>query len=160
MATISFKEVGIKTSTKVQNDAQITPEPPPLGIVTPVREGRGSDGIFMIHRDPAAWIKDNLRNLLMTNRGDRVIATDFGANLQPLVFENMTQDDFDSIAVSRISSTVARYMPYIDLQEFTSQTLGGEAAGGLGRLDIIVTYNVKNTNIQNQAVKISFFLGG
>jgi len=160
MGTISFKEVGIKSTEKLKNNQQIAPESPPLGIMTPIREGNAVDGIFMMHREPAAWIKDNLRNLLMTNRGDRVITANLGANLQPLVLENMAQDDFDSIAVERISSTVARYMPYIELQDFVSQTVGSETSGGLGRLDITITYNVKNTRIQNQAIKISFFLGG
>lgn len=159
MATLSFKHAGINAAARRQNERRQV-QTPPLGIVTPVREGSGTDGIFKMHRDPATWIKDNLRNLLMTNRGDRVIAADFGANLLPLTQENMAQEDFDSEAVARISNTVARYMPFIDLQEFTSREVKDETGEGLGRLDIIVTYNVRNTNITNQAIQVSFYLGG
>ena len=159
MATISFKEVGTNAAIRRQNEARQV-QVLPLGIMTPVREGSGTDGIFKMHKDPAMWIKDNLRNLLMTNRGDRVIAADLGANLQPLAMENMSQDDFDAEAVSRISTTVARYMPFIDLQEFTSREAKDETGEGLGRIDIIITYNVRNTNITNQAIQVSFYLGG
>jgi phage baseplate assembly protein W len=159
MATISFKDVGIKTSTKKTLDEQ-KKTTPPLGIVTPVREGTGTDGIFKMHRDPATWIKDNLKNLILTNRGDRVIAADFGANLLPLAMDSLTLDDFDSEAVARISRAVSRYMPFIDLKEFSSTSDKTEIGEGLGRIDIIITYDVRSTNIKNQVVKVSFYLGG
>jgi phage baseplate assembly protein W len=159
MSTISFKNVGIKTSTKktLENERRTLP---PLGIMTPVREGTGTDGIFKMHRDPAAWIKDNLKNLILTNRGDRVIAADFGANLLPLAMESLVQDDFDNEAVVRIKTAVDRYMPYVQLSEFTSQIVKDELGEGLGRVEIIITYDVKSTDIKNQAVKVSFYLGG
>jgi hypothetical protein len=70
------------------------------------------------------------------------------------------QDDFDNDAVVRIKTAVDRYMPYVQLSEFTSQIVKDELGEGLGRVEIIITYDVKSTDIKNQAVKVSFYLGG
>lgn len=156
---ISFKNVGEKTETR---NRRIQAEVPnvPIGVVTPLRAGDDTDGIFKMHRDLAAQIKDNFRNLLLTNRGDRVIQTDLGANLQELAMERIAPDDFDSEAMLRIKRTTERYMPFIVLEDFESTIVDKNTDDTVGRVNIRVTYDVPSRGITNQAIELSFFLGG
>jgi phage baseplate assembly protein W len=127
--------------------------------MTPVRFGDDTDGLFKMHRSLAAQIRDNLRNLLLTNRGDRLISTDLGANLQELMLEASSPDDFDLEAMSRIKTTVDKYMPYIVLENFESKIMKHEIEN-TGRKNLLVYYSVPTRNITNQVVELNFFMGG
>ena len=66
------------------------------------------EGLFEMHFDNRSQVKDNLRNLLQTNWGERIGLYAFGANLNELVGELSSQEDFDSEAMLRIKSTITR----------------------------------------------------
>ena len=87
----------------------------PVGIKTPMSPGY-DDGLFKMHRDFQSVIADNLRNMIQTNHGERLGLYDYGANLQPLLLANAA--DFESKAMTRISQSVGKYMPYIRLESF------------------------------------------
>ena len=158
MVAISFKSVGEKTEThnqRLQNEVVDIP----IGIVTPVRAGTGTDGIFRMHRSIAAQIHDNFRNLLLTNRGDRVIQTDIGADLQRLAMELTSVDNFDNDAMLRIKRTASKYMPFIVLDSFESKIINDEE-DSVGRINIMIKYNVPSRKIIGQSLELNFFLGG
>lgn len=156
--SISFKNVGVKTAAV--NAARTTSSDDiPIGIMTPVRAGDGSDGIFMMHHDIEKQIHDNLANLLLTNRGDRVINVDLGANLLPLAMERLSKDDFDSEAMLRIKTTVDKYMPFIQLDEFESQFIDITQSDATGRIDVKVTYSIPKLNVDKRTVTVNFYLG-
>ena len=81
----SFKSVGL-TNVETADQKTITGRNPPIGIKTPVQFA-DSDGLFAMHTDVLKNIKDNFKNLLLTNHGERLGLYDFGANLRPLVFD-------------------------------------------------------------------------
>ena len=78
----SFRSVG-NTKRDSQNTIE-KKERPPIGIKTPIQLSN-KDGLFEMHRDVADQISDNLRNLILTNHGERLGFYDFGANIRPLV---------------------------------------------------------------------------
>ena len=81
----SFKSVGTKVKTEEEDTAIL--KKPPIGIKTPLSLDLGRQGLFEMHTDLAKQISDNLRNLILTNHGERLGFYDFGANLRTLVFE-------------------------------------------------------------------------
>ena len=158
MASISFKSVGEKTEThnqRIKNDAVVVP----IGIMTPLRAGNDADGIFKMHKNITDQIKDNFRNLLLTNRGDRVIQVDIGADLQRLALERASPDDFDSEAMLRVKRTTDKYMPFIILDSFESKIIQHDE-DSVGRVNILIKYNVPSRNIIGQSLELNFFLGG
>lgn len=160
MAAISFKHVGEGLTER--RDAAATNErpQPPLGPITPVRAGDDAEGIFKMHRDIGAQIADNLRNLLLTNHGDRVMKFDFGANLKPLTFELTSQEDFDTQAMLRIKRAVGMWMPFVTLNDFESKVFVPHAQEPTGRIDVKVTYDVRQANIRNASIVVTFWVGG
>lgn len=94
----------------------------PIGIKTPLERGsREKETLFKMHFDISAQIKDNLKNLIMTQKGERLGFPDFGTNLRQIYSNNtLTKDEVADIASQEINEVVSKYMPSISLQEFYS----------------------------------------
>jgi len=60
--------------------------------------------------------KSNLRNLLLTTKGERVFQPDFGSDLTRLIFEQYTPDLEDRIEVA-ITDAIERWLPYVIVNE-------------------------------------------
>lgn len=152
---LSFKSVGIKSdSPKQPNPATSLP----IGIRTPMRLGQGSDGIFQMHFELANQIRDNFRNLLLTNHGERVAIHDFGADLQYMTME-LGSDIFDSELLLRINTAVSKFMPFIKLADLERKIENSDNEN-TAKIRVKVFYSVPSLRIINQAVEVSFFIGG
>ena len=154
MSTISFKSVG-QTQQAIAN-SQSTPAPLPIGIKTPLQIG-GDAGLLVMHYEIANQIADNLRNLLLTNWGERVGQYFFGANLRPLTTEYVNQENFDNEAVLRIKSAVATWMPFVDLVEFISEVDQLENFS-TGIIKVTITYNVPAINVVGKSLQIVLYV--
>ncbi len=56
----------------------------------------------------------NIKNLLLTAKGERVMQPDFGSNLRTLLFEQYTEDLTEEIK-SEIQETISTWLPYITI---------------------------------------------
>ena len=94
----------------------------PIGIKTPLERGtRDKETLFRMHFDISEQVKDNLKNLIMTQKGERLGFPDFGTNLRQIYSNNtLTKDQIVDIASQEISEVVTKYMPSITLEEFYS----------------------------------------
>jgi len=151
----SFKSVGVKTTSPKQ------PNPfsnRPIGIKTPMRLGQGSDVIFVMNFNIVDQIRDNLRNLILTNHGERMGLYDFGANLQELTLE-LASEIFDQEVLIRVNTAVSKYMPYITLEtaEIGIDNLTNQ---DIAKVILRIIYNVESLGITNQALEVKFFIGG
>lgn len=155
MGTISFRSVGTTRSTRKDNALNVTATP--IGIKTPLIPG-GDEGIFAMNYVLADQVHDNLRNLLMTNFGERLGLYDFGANLRPLLSEYVSQEDFDASAVERISGAVSRWMPYISLENFLSEINRNGNSTGLAVIRLTITYNIPTLNVLRRALEVTLYV--
>ena len=60
--------------------------------------------------------KANLKNLLLTAKGERVMQPEFGTGLQSLLFEPM-DDMFEDKLQDVITQTVSYWLPYINIEQ-------------------------------------------
>jgi len=56
--------------------------------------------------------KQNLKMLVLTTPGERVMMPEFGVGIRSYLFENSTPDTYSTIA-NRINSQASLYLPYI-----------------------------------------------
>lgn len=154
-----FKSTG-KTLAKKQRTIEEAIEPQAIGVKTPLQFGNQSDLVHM-HFDPASQIRDNFRNLLLTNHGERLGMFDFGADLRTLALEgdNLSESEFGTEAASRISQAVAKYMPFIDLNTFSSRFIVN-SHNNTKQVELDLSYDVLALGIFNQGIKLTFHLGG
>lgn len=155
MAAIDFKSVGEKSSAKKFTPAE---NAEPIGIKTPLRYGSQNDGLFAMHYSIADQLQDNLKNLLLTNHGERLGLYDFGANLRELSMEH-GRDTFDAEAVSRIKNAVDKYMPFINLRTFESNPIPGPNSI-IERVDIKIIYDVLRLGIVGKEIVVAIYVRG
>lgn len=153
MSTISFKSVGKTQAERIAQE--LVQSPTPIGIKTPLRPGT-QEGIFAMTYSLADQVHDNLRNLLLTNWGERLSLFDFGGNLRPLTTELSSADDFDAQAVERISGAVQRWMPFITLETFQS-SIDRINNKNTAVIKITIVYNVPSLNVFGKALEIKLY---
>ena len=153
----SFKSVGITSAELTQQQIAVESTPIPIGIVTPLRLGSGDEGLLGMHYTVGDTMKNNLRDLIMTNWGERLALYDYGANLAPLVTEyERGKEAFDEAAMQRIMNAVAKYMPYVELEGFDSAQNSFATQPGLGSVVITIDYSIPRANVPTTRLQITF----
>lgn len=85
-----------------------------LGVTFPFSLSTGSLGYLEPTGDVVSAITSNVKSLLLTNWGERVMHYDFGCNLVQFLFEPRTRALRATIA-DRIKSQLMRWMPFLTL---------------------------------------------
>jgi phage baseplate assembly protein W len=153
MGTYNFKSSG--KSVEQLNVELPTRTSLPIGIRTPLR--LDDKNLFAMTYLVSEQVHDNLRNLLLTNWGERLGFYNFGANLRELTSELSNIDAFDEEAISRIRSAVTKWMPFVILKDFVSE-IDNERNINTGIVKISITYSVPQLGVENKALQISLYV--
>ena len=76
------------------------------------------DGAYALNKNLRQTIRQNLKNLILTAKGERVMLPDFGVGLRNFLFENFTPAVLTNIS-DEIRSQVASYMPFVNVRRIT-----------------------------------------
>jgi len=106
------------------------------GIILPVRNG--PTGYFEQAFTSFDQAKANLLNLLLTNKGERIMQPEFGIGLRELLFEQMTSE-FETELEDAIIKNVGFWLPYINIKE----------------IDVQMTDEMKDKHIANMNLKFT-----
>ncbi len=88
-----------------------------VGVTLPFNNPRG---IFNQSSTNKKQIYSNIRNLLLTAKGERYMLPDFGTNLRYILFENITSEEtFIETIKSDIANTFGEWMPFLTLEKLT-----------------------------------------
>ena len=85
-----------------------------VGITLPIQ--RGDDGYFRQSFKIFDQVRSNLKNLLLTKRGERILQPDFGSGLHDLLF-NPTTEKFEEDLETTINDAVAKWLPYVIVED-------------------------------------------
>jgi len=85
-----------------------------VGITLPIQ--RGNDGYFRQSFRTFDQVRSNLKNLLLTKRGERILQPDFGSGLHDLLF-NPATEKFEEDLENTINDAVAQWLPYIIVED-------------------------------------------
>ena len=155
---INFKSSGVSAGDP---DLLKTVESRPIGIKTPIELGEGRSGIFQMHFDPEAQLADNLKNLILTNWGERLGNYTYGANLRPLTVELSSQETFEANAMERISLAVSKHMPFVTLETFSSDSdlyINNQSSPqSMTIVNLVVKYSAPSMRITNRSLNIALF---
>ncbi len=77
-------------------------------------ETNGTDGHFGLTKTVQEAAKQNLKNLILTSPGERVMDPSFGVGVREMLFEQNDQFARQKI-FSRITDQVSFYLPYIEI---------------------------------------------
>ena len=83
-----------------------------IGLSLPIKKGENTD--FSMTKTSLEQSKFNLRNLLLTDLGERVGQPTFGTRLKELVFENI-DEELPSRIEEEVRRAVTNWLPYINI---------------------------------------------
>jgi phage baseplate assembly protein W len=156
MAQISFKNVGV-TGFRQEDVLARNKTLLPIGIKTPVQLDGNGHGLLAMHTDIKEQIADNLRNLVLTNWGERLGNYFFGANLKPLLADFSHKENFDEEAMIRINTAISKYMPFVTPVAYDSTVTRFDNLP-LPRVRLAIVYAVTSVNITNAQLEVDLFV--
>lgn len=118
-----------------------------LGITLPVR--RGANGYFENTTDILTQVKSNLKNLLLTQRGERMFEPTFGCDLPVVIFEPITDNGLADITAI-IQTAVQTWMPFLNIN-----TVSITRDEDNNQISVSVSFTLTSSNITDSIV-ISF----
>ena len=155
--TYSFNSVG-ETSETYQKRTTVSQDVLPIGIKTPIAFFDNGSDMFNMNYTSLGQIKDNLKNLLNTNHGERILIPQFGANIMELCFEIGTEGG-DTRIMARIKDAVSKYMPYVTLNGYEPireiSTSKDSTKTGLRLL-----YSVPSIGAEDQVIEVLLNISG
>ena len=84
-----------------------------IGITLPLQFGENTFEQSFQTKDQ---IKSNIKNLLLTKRGERILQPQFGSGLQSLLFEPNV-DDLEGRIEDTINDSLKQWLPYVTAEE-------------------------------------------
>ena len=104
-----------KIYSTVTDPAVSTKDTKPIGVTLPFNN---QNGVFNVSYTNVEQVLSNLKNLLMTKKGERIMQPDFGTDLEYYLFEQITDElTFKESLLGEIRTSLTMWMPYVTISE-------------------------------------------
>lgn len=105
------------------------------------------DGPYALNKSMIDVVKQNLRMLVLTDRGERIMLPNFGVGLRRFLFNNFSQTTKIEIE-SAIIEQVKRYMPFVSIQSVDVL----EDTNDINKLVVQISFYVSALNLKDTLV--------
>ena len=109
-----------------------------VGIDFPFAIVPNKDGYFATTKTTIESVKNNIRLLLQTQKGERVFQPNIGMNIRRFLFEQITEDTQVQIE-NDIVDTFATWLPFVELREIDIDTSNQDK----NQINIKIVFNIK-----------------
>ena len=121
-----------------------------VGLDLPIGRQAGDQmGYFATTKTTMDAIKNDIKLLLMTQRGERLFQPFLGMNIRRFLFEQITDDTAIEIE-NDIVDTFQTWLPFVQLQDINVD-LGDQ---NKNQIKINITFNVRNAPTELQSVGV------
>lgn len=108
------------------------------------------DGAYGLNKRITQVASQNLRMVILTSPGERIMNPEFGVGIRQYLFENNTAGTLETIK-NRIRSQVSIYLPYISILQLdvSSPPIAGGLPGDIDetRVNVRIRYSVPSANV-------------
>ncbi len=100
--------------------------------------------------DINSLVRQNLKMLVLTSPGERIMIPNFGVGIRSFVFENKVGSTYSSIK-NKINSQVSIYMPFVNITDIKISDLVSNLPNDLyeNAIQISIYYTVPTANIND-----------
>ena len=164
MGSFKFKSTGLRADDRSLSTDTFTNKEVDVGIKTPLSNIQERQ-IFDMHSDPREQIRDNFRNLIMTNRGERLGLYNFGADLSSLLFDFVSVENILPEIDKRIREATDLFMPGLVIDEVSAVELDKNEKNEINRKGMVkirlrVVYSIPTARVNNQGIEVTLQNGG
>jgi phage baseplate assembly protein W len=111
-----------------------------IGIDYPFHKSNGVEGWFASTNTTIKSIKNNIKMLLNTNKGERLMQPNLGINLRKFLFEQYNDESRITIQ-NEILDTFKTWLPFVEIKELDINMEGTDAIGK-NKMSIFITFNI------------------
>lgn len=80
-----------------------------------INKSSDSNGIFPVNFTTLTQAKDNLKNLILTKKGERLMQPEFGCDVWKVLFEPLDGNLIETNIENSIVSAVSIWLPYLNI---------------------------------------------
>ena len=124
-----------------------------IGIDLPFRKSNGSEGWFESTKTTFDSVRNNIKSLLLTNRGERIMQPSLGLNLRKYLFEPLTGDTILTIE-TEIYQTIDFWLPFVNIDNL-EVTMGEASDIGSNTINISVTFSIRNSRNYFDTIQVT-----
>lgn len=110
-----------------------------IGITLPIQIGNTA---FNQSFTTAEQVKSNIKNLLLTKKGERVMQPEFGSGLQELLFE-FNDDDLAEKIETTITEALEQWLPYVTAEQIDIEQTNDNKDKNL--VNVSIAFSILNT---------------
>ena len=125
-----------------------------IGLELPLDMSR--DGIFRRTKTALQQTKSNIKNLLLTNKGERLGNPTFGCNLRSLVF-TQENTDLESRVEEEIRAAMSEFLPFVSITSIKTNFSDKNMSAAIVNLRFAL--NIDLTAEEDLALDLSSYTG-
>ena len=126
-----------------------------IGIDLPIRRGDESDGFFATTSTTIEAVKNNIRNLLQTNEGERFFQPNLGLNLRTMLFEHITNENLIGIQDS-ILDKMEFWLPFVEVRDIQVLTRNNTTDIRANEVRVKILFNIKQDPNTLDSITLDF----
>ena len=126
-----------------------------IGIDLPIRRGDGLDGFFASTSTTIEAVKNNIRNLLQTNEGERFFQPNLGLNLRTLLFEHITNENLIGVQ-DAILDKIEFWLPFVEVRNIEVLSRDNTTDIGVNEIRVKILFNIKQDPNTLDSITLDF----
>ena len=133
----------------VDNDEEVF-----IGIDLPFRKSDGREGWFASTSTTIEATKNNIRNLLSTNQGERLMQPSLGINLRKYLFNPLTPETILEMQ-DNILDVFEFWLPFVEVRDIKINTADTEPDVNQNELSLEILFNILQDPTTLESAQIS-----
>ena len=107
-----------------------------------INRSSNSNGIFATNYTTLTQAKDNLKNLILTKKGERLMQPEFGCDIWLVLFEQISEGIIEAKIESYIVDAVSQWLPYLNIDEIIFDYDSNDIDNN--RISLDIKFSLKN----------------
>jgi phage baseplate assembly protein W len=124
-----------------------------VGIDYPFHKSFGSDGWFASTSTTIKAVKNNIKMLLSTTKGERLMQPDLGLNLRKFLFEQYTDETRVTIE-NEIVDTFEFWLPFVEIRDLII-SMDKTDSVGKNAMSIFIQFNITKDPNTLESVQVN-----
>tara|TARA_R100000455_G_C6186091_1_gene62066 strand:+ start:76 stop:567 length:492 start_codon:yes stop_codon:yes gene_type:complete len=134
----------------VDNDTNVK-----IGIDLPIRRGDNLDGFFATTSTTIEAVKNNIRNLLQTEEGERFFQPNLGVGLKRILFEQITEENLTTIQ-DTILDKFEFWLPFVEVRDIQVLNKENDTTIRENEIRVKILFNIKQDPNTLDSITLDF----
>ena len=113
-----------------------------IGLDLPIRKSDGKEGYFASTSTTIEAVKNNIRNLLQTNPGERLMQPNLGFDLRKFTFNQINEETTLALQ-NEILDKLEIWLPFVEITDIQIKTNETDSTVNTNTISMYIIFNIK-----------------